>query len=274
MNTNNIMIFTDLDGSLLNHNNFDFKKIKSFILQCLSIGIKIIPNSSKTKNEIDFFCNQLGKRLPYIVENGSAIHNLDIVSSDFKEVNDSLIFSRTVEEIFEIIMKEVPKHLIDKCSFIKDMNRKMQKQILGLSEEFIPLALNRDYSIPFTFNGSDQIINEFKLILERLDLKLHEGGRVFNISDNCSKGSAMKTLVSKIKKDISLNPYIIVVGDSPNDISMLEEANQPCVVPLPNKCNLKDLKFNNILRAKQCAPEGWEEVIRLSLKKIEINLMD
>ena len=42
----------------------------------------------------------------------------------------------------------------------------MQKQILGLSEEFIPLALNRDYSIPFMFNGSDQIINEFKLILE------------------------------------------------------------------------------------------------------------
>ena len=54
---------------------------------------------------------------------------------------------------------------------------------------------------------------------------------------------------------------------------MLEEANQPCVVPLPNKCNLKDLKFNNILRAKQSAPEGWEEVIRLSLKKIDINLM-
>ena len=273
MNINNIMIFTDLDGSLLNHDNFDFKKIKSFILQCLSIGIKIIPNSSKTKKEIDFFCDQLGERLPYIVENGSAIHNIDIVSSDFKEVNNSLVFSRTVEEILEIILKEVPKNLIDKCSFVKDMNRKMQKQTLGLSEEFLPFALNRDYSIPFTFNGSDQIINEFKLILEKLDLKLHEGGRVFNISDNCSKGSAMKTLVSKIKKDISLNPYIIVVGDSPNDISMLEEANQPCVVPLPNKCNLKDLKFNNILRAKQSAPEGWEEVIRLSLKKIDINLM-
>ena len=273
MNANNIIIFTDLDGSLLNHDNFDFKNIKNFILQCLSIGIKIIPNSSKTKKEIDFFCDQLGERLPYIVENGSAIHNLDIVSSDFIEVNNPLVFSRTVEEILEILIKEVPKNLIDKCSFIKDMNRKMQKEILGLSEKFLPLALNRDYSIPFTFNGSDQIINEFKLTLERLDLKLHEGGRVFNISDNCSKGSAMKALISKIKKSILLNPYIIVVGDSPNDISMLEEANQPCVVPLPNKCNLKDLSFHNVLRAKQCAPEGWEEVIRLSLKKIDINLM-
>ena len=121
------------------------KKLKALYYSAFSIGIKIIPNSSKTKKEIDIFCDQLGERLPYIVENGSAIHNLDIVSSDFKEVNNSLVFSRTVEEILEIIMKEVPKNLIDKCSFIKDMNRKMQKQILGLSEEFIPLALNRNY---------------------------------------------------------------------------------------------------------------------------------
>jgi hypothetical protein len=45
------------------------------------------------------------------------------------------------------------------------------------------------------------------------------------------------------------------------------------VVPLPNKNNLNNLKMNNILRAKQCSPEGWEEVIRLSLKKININMI-
>ena len=36
MSNSNILIFTDLDGSLLNHNNFDFKKIKDFILNCIS----------------------------------------------------------------------------------------------------------------------------------------------------------------------------------------------------------------------------------------------
>jgi mannosyl-3-phosphoglycerate phosphatase family protein len=272
MNSEEIIIFTDLDGSLLNHDNFEFKKIKDFILECLLIGIKIIPNSSKTKKEIEIFSSQLGMKLPYIVENGAAIHNLDVLNPAFKIENNSLVLSRTIEEILEIFNKEVPKNFKEKCSFLKDMDKKQQQQILGLSEQFLPFALDRDYSIPFIFNGSHHLIDEFRLILETLEMKLHEGGRVFNISDNCSKGSALKSLIDKLKKDFLLNPFIIVVGDSPNDISMLKEAHQPCVVPLPNKNNLDNLEIKNILRAKQCAPEGWEEVIRSSLKRLNINL--
>ena len=79
-----IFIFTDLDGSLLNHNNFDFKEIKNFILNCIKNGIKIIPNTSKTKSEIQVFLNQLGQNLPFVVENGAAIHNLDLVHHKLK----------------------------------------------------------------------------------------------------------------------------------------------------------------------------------------------
>ena len=58
MKKEDILIFTDLDGSLLNHNNFEFKEIKSFILKCLDNGVRIIPNSSKTKTEIEHFFYQ------------------------------------------------------------------------------------------------------------------------------------------------------------------------------------------------------------------------
>ena len=57
MKYEDILIFTDLDGSLLDHNNFEFQDIKDFILKCLDTGIKIIPNSSKTKIEIELFFN-------------------------------------------------------------------------------------------------------------------------------------------------------------------------------------------------------------------------
>ena len=75
MKKRKILIFTDLDGSLLNHNNFEFKEIKNFILDCIRNGIKIIPNTSKTNSEIQVFLDQLGQNLPFIVENGAAIHN-------------------------------------------------------------------------------------------------------------------------------------------------------------------------------------------------------
>ena len=273
MKNENIFIFTDLDGSLLNHNNFDFKEIKSFILKCLDKGIKIIPNSSKTKNEIELFCDQLGEKLPYILENGAAIHNLNLLNSNFKLKNNSLVLSRSINEILEIFNTKVPVEFQKRCIFIKDMTKDEQKRTLGLNDKYLPFALNRDYSIPLIFNGPLSLSNEFSLFLKSLGLKLHEGGRVFNICDDCSKGFAMKSIVEKLKIQSNASPYTIVIGDSPNDISMLEQSDQPCIIPLPNRDNLIDLEMKNLLRAKKCAPKGWEEVVISSLKKINVNLV-
>ena len=44
-----ILIFTDLDGTLLHRDNFQFDNIKDFLKQLLSDGIFIIPNTSKTE---------------------------------------------------------------------------------------------------------------------------------------------------------------------------------------------------------------------------------
>ena len=53
----------------------------------------------------------------------------------------------------------------------------------------------------------------------------------------------------------------------------LKQSDQPCIIPLPNKDNLIDLEMKNIIRAKKYAPKGWEEVIKSSLKKININFV-
>ena len=47
---------------------------------------------------------------------------------------------------------------------------------------------------------------------------------------------------------------------------------KPDRIPLPNKNNLCHLKDQNIIRATQSAPQGWEEVVRASLKKINFEL--
>ena len=79
MNKNyKILIFTDLDGSLLHRDTFKFDEIKDYLKQLISKGIFIIPNTSKTEKEILEFNNELGSSLPYISENGSAI-NLSLI---------------------------------------------------------------------------------------------------------------------------------------------------------------------------------------------------
>ena len=267
-----IFIFTDLDGSLLNHNNFEFKEIKDFILNCISNGIKIIPNTSKTEKEIQVFIEQLGQNLPFVIENGAAIHNLDLVHPKIKFKNNSIIFSRSLSEIFEQFKKNIPIDFQKRCFFLKDMSFIEQMKILGLNKKYLPFALNRYYSMPLVFEGSKEIKNEFTSLLKTIGMKLHEGGRVYNISDDCSKGKAMTTLIEILENDLDYKTHTIVIGDSPNDISMLKVCDQPCVIPLPNKNNLCHLKDHKIIRATQSAPMGWEEVVRASLKKINFEL--
>ena len=58
-----ILIFTDLDATLLDRDTFQFDAIKEYLKQLLSDGIFIIPNSSKTEKEILEF-NNLSRKNP------------------------------------------------------------------------------------------------------------------------------------------------------------------------------------------------------------------
>ena len=76
-----VVIFTDLDGSLLHRDTFKFDTIKDYIKSLVSKGVIIIPNSSKTEKEIEKFNEELGVNLPFISENGSSIHGLNLITS-------------------------------------------------------------------------------------------------------------------------------------------------------------------------------------------------
>ena len=58
-----ILIFTDLDGSLLHRDTFKFDEIKDYLKQLISKGIFIIPNTSKTEKEILEFNNENSKEM-------------------------------------------------------------------------------------------------------------------------------------------------------------------------------------------------------------------
>ena len=72
--TSKIIIFTDLDGTLLDRDTFKFDKILDYLKDLISKDICIIPNSSKTRKEIEDFNKELDENLSYIVENGAAIY--------------------------------------------------------------------------------------------------------------------------------------------------------------------------------------------------------
>ena len=263
--TPKIIIFTDLDGTLLDRDTFKFDKIFDYLKDLILKDIYIIPNSSKTRKEVEVFNKELDENLSFVVENGAAIYNLNLINSSFPE---KISLSRENNEILKIFENNISNKFKSKCKFIKNLGISKQIEVLGLPKEKINASLNREYSIPLLFEGSkSDKINLFKSVNDA-GLSLQEGGRVINLCDKVSKSQAMKNIVKVFKKVTKEKLLTIGVGDNYNDLDMLKNSDIPCLV-FNDKFTLEKINIKNCLVSKKPAPEGWEEVIKLALDKIK-----
>ncbi len=258
-----LIIFTDLDGSLLHRDNFKFDEIKDYLKNLIDDGIIIIPNTSKTENEIEEFLKELGSELPFISENGSSIHGLNLINNNFP---NKIVLSRNKQELAEIFNSKVPEKLKTKCKFISDMNLKEQTNILGLKEHNLRNALNRKYTIPFLFEGNKNEQNELIKILKTLTLTMQEGGRVLNLGDNTNKSKSMNQVL-KIYRKVENKIKVIAVGDNLNDLDMLRNSDIPCLV-FNDQFKQDQINIDNLIVSNKPSPEGWADVIKTALVKL------
>ena len=267
MNKNyKILIFTDLDGSLLHRDTFKFDEIKDYLKQLISKGIFIIPNTSKTEKEILEFNNELGSSLPYISENGSAINGLDLLNSNLPK---ELILSREKDRLIKIFKESVPVKLQNKCKWLSEMDKKKQSLIFGLEDDKLKMALDRKYTIPFLFEGNKSERNELSKIVKNKGLALQEGGRVINLTDKVNKAKALQVFVRFFKKN-NKNVKTIAVGDNYNDLDMLKTSEFPCLV-FNDKFTLDEIPIKNLITTNKPSPEGWADVIKKALVKVNKN---
>ena len=267
MNKNyKILIFTDLDGSLLHRDTFKFDEIKDYLKILLSQGIFIIPNTSKTEKEILEFNNELGSDLPYISENGAAINGLNLLNSNLPK---ELILSREKDNLIKIFENSMPVNLQNKCKWLSEMDKNKQSLIFGLGDEKLKMALDRKYTIPFLFEGNKSEKNELFRILKSEGLAAQEGGRVINLTDKVNKAKALNVFVRFFKKN-NKNVKTIAVGDNYNDLDMLKTSDFPCLV-FNDKFTLDEIPINNITITNKPSPEGWADVIKKALVKISKN---
>src|SRR5438105_1123222 len=68
-----LVIFSDLDGTFLDHNTYTPGEALPTFQDCLSAGIPVVFCSSKTRAEMEPLLRELGARDPFIPENGGAI---------------------------------------------------------------------------------------------------------------------------------------------------------------------------------------------------------
>ena len=91
--------------------------------------------------------------------------------------------------------------------------------------------------IPYIGMIQKKKIIKFKSELSFLkdDFCLLEGGRFLHISDDYNKGSALKKFLSIIERSCSSKFTTVSLGDSENDLSMLESTDYSCIVKGENR---------------------------------------
>ncbi len=260
MNKSRIWIVSDVDGTLMDH-FYDLTPAKETIAWLQRLGIPVILCTSKTKSEVKIIRNDLNLKDPYIVENGGAIYG---EYSNGKEWEIILGKSYT---ILEKILNNLSENINFKLRPLNTLNDDEATNLTGLEGESLKLMRDRHWSMPF-LNPPDIFDKDLKRLCQIYDVEIFRGNRMSHLlSKNSNKGIAIKKLLNKNK---NFNAQIIGLGDSPNDLPLLNNSKYKIVISGikgPNQILLNQLKGTDVCISKKPHGYGWkEEVFKLVTK--------
>ncbi len=271
MKNKNIIVSTDLDGTLLDHNTYSWEPALPSINALSELNIPVVINTSKTFSEVEQLQKDIGLKAPFIVENGSAIYYpKDQFQSElifpYNENFDYQVIGKTRSEVLRAL-----KHLTEEFQYqFEGFNDWSTEQIIdrtGLNVEAAQQAQQREYSEPIIWSDSEARFDTFSDQLTSKNLRIIRGGRFIHILGQSNKGTALEALSSCLfGKDSST---FICLGDSYNDLDMLAIAEYPVFVRSPaHEFPQHSIENNNTIYTKGYGPTGWNESINALLNTL------
>ncbi len=257
------LIFTDLDGTLLDHTNYSLSAAEKGLQLAQKEKIPIIFCTSKTRSEILYWRKQTKNYHPFISENGGGIFiPLSYFTFSFKysKKSDSFYlirFGASQNQLLGTMKNLEQKFNIE--SFIS-MNIKTIMKYTELPLNQAKLASKREFDIPFVMHDETQK-NEIIEYIKNQNLHLTKGGRFYHLIGDNDKGKAVNALIDLFKKKYD-SVESIGIGDSENDFSMLNQVDHAYLVKKPNHTFASD-KFNH---SDGIGPVGWQKVVDHELK--------
>ena len=251
------IVVSDLDGTLLDHHTYDFAAAKDAIFKLKQLNIPLILNSSKTQVEIQSIRSQIGNTEPFICENGGLVCDLATHSSDIKYLG--IPRQQFLPELAKIKQKLQLQYQSFAEAEVIDI-----VSWTGLSPDDAANALKREATEPLLWQDTPAKLTEFRAELRKLDLQCVRGGRFHHVMGLFDKASCFALLKSYYGELWQAEVAIVALGDSQNDLPMLEQADFAIVIPSAKGTILK-LERDNYFVASQTAPQGWQEGINYFL---------
>tara|TARA_B110000503_G_scaffold63672_2_gene100421 strand:+ start:8725 stop:9564 length:840 start_codon:yes stop_codon:yes gene_type:complete len=259
-----LLVFSDLDGSLLDHHSYSFAAARPMITALQSLDIPLILASSKTRAEILDLRTALGNHHPFIVENGAAIvipkqafpaQPVDTTEQGEYWVHEMAPPRSQWLTVLANLAGEFPNEF---DSFFSAGVAGIV-EMTGLSPSEAQAANDRCYSEPVRWLGAAQRETLFIQRLHEAGATVFKGGRLLSVSGSCDKGQALRWLRSRYQECTGNKPQDLAIGDSENDIPMLEAAGTALLIRSPVHDFPTLSKADAVIRSQQYGPAGWAE---------------
>ena len=255
------LIFTDLDGTLLGHQNYAFDVALPALHRINQYKIPLILNSSKTRSEIISIRKDLHNNHPFVVENGAAVFIPGGIFFDYSDNITEVILGASRTDILQFI-HQIREQQGYAFTGFADFTLEELMAETGLTEQQAMQAKDRSGSEPIEWQDSEKNLLLFKQNVERQGIKLLRGGRFLHVMGNTDKAQAMRFLVEIYRKQYNHEFTTIALGDSQNDQLMLEQADIAGIIKTINGETLKlNQTGNTVLYSTMPAPKGWQEVM-------------
>ncbi len=253
-----LLIATDLDGTLLDHDDYSFDAARGALEEIRRRGIPLLLCSSKTRAEIEVLQTALAIDYPFICENGGAI-----CRPAPGGVEEQALAPKR-DEILRALA-ELRESGGFRFTGFADCSTGEIVAMTGLSPAAAELAALRGYSEPLRWDEDEGRREEFCLQVEARGLLAVQGGRFLTVSGPTDKGSALRRLCA----DYPGERCLIALGDSPNDEAMLAVADVAVIIRSRHSDKLAPLGPARIIRTRASGPACWQEAMQPLLEEFQ-----
>lgn len=272
-----LLIFTDLDGSLLDHYSYSHEAADALLDELEQNGIPVILASSKTRAELKPLRHELGNQHPFIIENGAAVciphryfnkapHGAEIIDDYWVKA-----FCQPRQHWLSLIDQQRIAHAGAFTTFSESGVEDIMA-MTGLSTAEAKAASLREYGEPVKWEGTAEQKADFIKALEQSGARVLTGGRFLHVSGDSDKGKALQWLIQQYELENKGIKYCtIAIGDSQNDIAMMELSDYAVVIRSPAHDLPTLSRTDRVVLTDACGPEGWVEGIQSILHSLSYN---
>lgn len=265
MNDRKLVVFTDLDGTLLDAETYSFDEALPALSVLKERGVPLVICSSKTRNEILHYRRKLNNSHPFVSENGGGVF---IPSGYFRlgieagvETVDGFHVVRLGARYSEL--REAIGRLRDEGFAIKgfgDMTAGEIAEAAGMDIEEAEMAKERDFDEPFLLEGGGGV-EKLRDSIRAKGFRF-TSGRFLHIVGESDKGRAVSILMELYEKNFG-KIKTVALGDNPNDVEMLKRVDCPVVVQKPGGAYDAIISANvaRLMKAKGVGPRGWNSAV-------------